>query len=301
MSYSNNPLASGSAFVLDMWKSSVTGNQVQKVGLTDINENALDPMPKTGGSVTSLSSGSLVNITSTLTRPASAVSSASVTYTVAAPCVFTWTGNPLVNGQTVVPTGTVPTGFTAGLAYYVVGVSGNNFSLATTFGGTGVTSTGSTGTCTITVTYIIGDLIGSAAVAGSVVVPSFAMSVAGLLISRIRIATNITATAVLGSYAGQGWSNANLSVNFWSVAPTYLNGDCSVYAPSTGGVNWIANFLVGLTQFGDQAIGGGPLTSAGQMAIKYGAAQSIFWDVQILTQLAPIANQTFTLTVEAMT
>jgi hypothetical protein len=256
------------------------------------------------GSITPLNTGALANPTSTLTRAASAVSSASVTFTVAAPCVFTWTSNSLVNGQTVVPSGSVPTGFTAGLVYYVVGVSGNNFSLATTFGGTGVTSTGSAGTCTITVTYVSGGFIGSAAAAGSVVVPSFAMPAAGLLISRVRINTNVTGTLNAGSYnnaAGTNpWNNANLSVSLWTAAPTYANGDGGPYAPATGGANLLANFLVGLTQFGDQASGSGPLTSAGQMALKLGAAQNIFWDIQILSQVAPIASQTFTLTAELM-
>jgi hypothetical protein len=322
MSYSNNPVSSGAIFTMDMWKSSITGNQVQKVGLTDINENPLDPMPKTGGSVsitgtpsvsvtgtptvnasgstvTPLNSGALANPTSLLPRPSIAVT-ATVNFTApATPCVFTWSSNPLVNGQTVVLTGSVPGGFTAGLAYYVVGKSGNNFSLASTFGGVGIASTGSAGSCTATLTYINGNLIASDPATGSLVVPSFAMPATGIMNARIRLTSNISASAAQGSYAGQAWSNVNLSVNLWSAAPTYLNGDCAPYAPVTGAANWLANYLVGLTQFGDGATGFGTLTGASPMWLKVGGAQNLYWDIQALSQVAPGISQTFTLTFEA--
>jgi len=66
--------------------------------------------------------------------------SASVTAPNATPCVFTWTRNPLVNEQTcfllleLCRLGLPP-------GYFVVGVSGNTFQLARTYGGTGMPST----------------------------------------------------------------------------------------------------------------------------------------------------------------
>jgi hypothetical protein len=322
MSFSNNPVSSGAIFTLDMAKDSITGNQVQKVALTEpAGGTFITPMQQTGGqvsivgtpnvnitgtpnvnasgsTVTPLNSGALANPTSTLTRPSSAVT-ATVNFTApATPCVFTWSSNPVINGQTVVLTGSVPGGFTAGLAYYVVGQSGNNFSLAATFGGTAINSTGSAGSCTATLTYVNGNLIGSAAAAGSIVVPNFAMPATGIMAARIRLTTNITAAAVQGSYAGQSWSGVNLSVNLWSAAPTYLNGDDSPYAPVTGGANWLANFIVGLTQFGDAATGFGTMTGASQMWLKVGGAQNLYWDIQVLSQVAPIVSQTFTISLE---
>jgi hypothetical protein len=71
------------------------------------------------------------------------------TFTVAAPAVFTWTGtagNPFVNGMPCILSGTIPGGFAANTRYWVVNASGNTFSLSSTFGGTGITSTGSPGT-----------------------------------------------------------------------------------------------------------------------------------------------------------
>lgn len=243
----------------------------------------------------------LANPTSTLTRPASAVSSASVTFTVAAPCVFTWSGNPLVNGQSVAITGgTTPGSFLASPAtYFVVGVSGNNFSLATTFGGTGVTSTGSTGTCTIALVYSNNSLIASAAAAGSVSVPFFATPQAALSIAGIRLATNISGTLAGGVYANSGFSNANLAVTLWALTPTYNSGDAGPYSLATGNANFLATFLVSLAQNGDGASGRGILVGGNVAALKFASAQNVNWDLQMVTgTYQPVASQTFTLTVE---
>lgn len=72
---------------------------------------------------------------------------ASYTSTLASPAVFTSAAIAALGNNTVVmleSTG-IPTGFTAGTTYYVVGVSGNTFNLAITSGGTGVNGS-STGT-----------------------------------------------------------------------------------------------------------------------------------------------------------
>jgi hypothetical protein len=292
MSITNNPLASGSAFTLDMGKDSSTGNQVQKVALTEpAGGTFITPMQQTGGSVTALSSGAVVNPTSVLTRPSTAVTS-SVTATASGPCTFTWTGNPLVNGQTVVLGGTtVPAGFTAGITYFVVNVSGNTFQLALTVGGSAIAST-STGTAvTATLVYATNELIASATAPGSIAVPNWALPSTGILINRVRLLTN----------ALSGWNAVTLSVNLWSAAPTYTNGDGQPYAPATGSASWLANFLVGLTQYGDGAAGAGQLTGSNQVAIKVGSLQNIWWDVAIQSSnIFPIASQTFTLTTELM-
>jgi hypothetical protein len=242
-------------------------------------------------SVTSLVSGAITNPSSTLTRPSSAVT-ASVTATDASPCVFTWTSNPLVNGQTVILGGTTaPTGFTAGIVYYVVGVSGNNFNLAATLGGAAINST-STGTAvTATLTYAAAELIGSATASGSVVVPSFAIQTTsgGAIISRLRLVTNATS----------GWGNVQLSINLWTAPPTYTNGDGGAYA-ATGASNWLGNFLVSLIQFVDGAAGGGVLAGANEMALKLASGTTIYWDPQILTTAMPIVSQTFTLVPELL-
>jgi len=257
--------------------------------------------------VTSLNSGAITNPTSVLTRPASAVSAA-VTATSATPCVFTWVGNPLVNGQTVILGGTaVPTGFTAGATYYVVGVSGNTFQLAATFGGAAIAST-STGTAvTATLVYVPGTLFASSLT--TPVVPSFAIATTagGVIIPRIRIVTNAAGVLANGNYAAtpfptptNTWGGAVVLVHLWSAAPTYNGGDGQPYAPLTGAAGCLASYQVALEQFGDGAAGSGGLIGASQMAEKLASGTAIFWDIQASTQANPFAGQTWTITPELL-
>lgn len=67
-----------------------------------------------------------------------------VTLTVASPCVVTWTGHSLVNGNRVniTTTGGIPTGLTAGTNYYVVNATTDTFQLSATLGGSAINTTG---------------------------------------------------------------------------------------------------------------------------------------------------------------
>src|SRR5690606_16673755 len=67
-----------------------------------------------------------------------------VTITIANPGVVTWTSHGFVAGQPIVfsTTGSLPTGLTAGITYYVVsdGLATDSFSVAATPGGTPITT-----------------------------------------------------------------------------------------------------------------------------------------------------------------
>ena len=255
--------------------------------------------------VTALNSGSITNPSSVLTRPALTVSSA-VTATSANPCAFTWTGNPLLAGQTVILTGTMPVGFTANTPYYVEAVVGNTFQLSATFFGTPIGSgsavtTGLTATLCYTPNSIVWPSSGT--------MPSFAIaaSAGGAILPRIRLLTNVAGVQQAnGRYAGSGWDGVAISLNLWRAAPaTYLwQGDGGPYAPATGTAGWLANFLVTLTQFGDMAAGAGGPTGANEMALKLASGTSVFWDAQILTMpgvfILPIVSQTFTINPELL-
>ena len=143
-----------------------------------------------------------------------------------------------------------------------------------------------------TTAYASGQLIASSTTAGSIVVRSFAIatSAGGAIIPRLRLTTN----------APTGWGAVNLSINLWSTAPTYTNGDGGAYAPATGYAIWLANILMALTQFGDGAVGSGSITSANQMSLKLSSGTSVFWDLKILSAATPITGQTFTLTAEVL-
>jgi hypothetical protein len=172
--------------------------------------------------------------------------------------------------------------------------SDQNFLNVTSFSSGAITNPTSTLTRPANTTaYAANQLIASSTSAGSVVVPSFAIAISGgsAITARLRLRTN----------AVTGWGGVNFSINLWSVAPTYANGDGGAYAVSIGSANWLANFLIpSLQQFGDGAIGGGGLTSANEMAIKLGSGTAIFWDLQILSAATPVSGQTLTFTAEVL-
>jgi len=81
------------------------------------------------------------------------ISPQGITVTIASPAVFT-ASVAIANGNIVMlnTTGALPTGVTPGTNYYAVNVSGSTFNLATTAGGSPITTTGSqSGTHTISV------------------------------------------------------------------------------------------------------------------------------------------------------
>jgi hypothetical protein len=67
-----------------------------------------------------------------------------VTVTIAAPGVFSWTAHGLAAGSAVkfTTTGALPTGITAGTTYYVVSPTTDAFSVSATPGGSAITTTG---------------------------------------------------------------------------------------------------------------------------------------------------------------
>jgi hypothetical protein len=161
----------------------------------------------------------------------------------------------------------------------------------TSFSGGSITNPTSTLTRPANTTaYAANQLIASSTTAASIVVPSFATLAGAGILPRLRLRTN----------AGTGWGGVNLSINLWSAAPTYTNGDGGAYVPTTGSASWLANFMItSLQQFGDGAIGSGGPTSANEMAIKL-AGTAIYWDLQILSAAPSGSGQTFTLTAELL-
>jgi microcystin-dependent protein len=71
--------------------------------------------------------------------------SATVTMTIASPCVVTWTAHPLNNGDKVSfeTTGALPTGLSVGTNYFVINKATNTFNVSATFGGAAINTSGS--------------------------------------------------------------------------------------------------------------------------------------------------------------
>ena len=84
------------------------------------------------------------------------------THTANAPANITWTGHGLTAGQQVSfgTTGALPTGITAGQAYYVKNPQTNTFEIAQTAGGVSIVTSGTqSGTHTGYLTYQVGDMV----------------------------------------------------------------------------------------------------------------------------------------------
>lgn len=119
----------------------------------------LPPAPGTSGFVLSSTTGGVMSWVSN-----SSVSSAKFNWTDntftatisnASPGVVTATAHGLVNGQAFyfTTTGTLPTGLSPNVIYYVVSTAANTFQVAATYGGSAInTSSGGSGTHTVNVT-----------------------------------------------------------------------------------------------------------------------------------------------------
>lgn len=87
---------------------------------------------------------------------------ATVTMTIASPCVVTLSSHGMSNGDRIIfsTTGALPTGITAGTVYYVLNAATNTFQVAATSGGAAINTSGTqSGVHTVTRSYVVGDLV----------------------------------------------------------------------------------------------------------------------------------------------
>lgn len=144
-----------------------------------------------------------------------------------------------------------------------------------------------------TTAYSIGDLVASSTTAGSVVVPSFTatlVSAGYAMMRRFRLYSNITT----------GLSAVSLTIEFWSAAPTFTNGDNGAYTVATGAAGHLGRADVAMTQVADGAYGIGVPFVGGDMDIKLASGTTILWTVKTNTAFTPISGQTFTIVPEIL-
>lgn len=142
-----------------------------------------------------------------------------------------------------------------------------------------------------TTAYGANQLIASNATPGSIVVPNFAIANAAgaAIIPRVRLSTNATT----------GWGTT-LTLNLWTTAPTYTNGDGGTYAVATGGATHVAQFSCVLTQYGDAAQGECQINVNNFAILKLASGTAVYWDLQTTAAVTPISGQTFTVTAEIL-
>ena len=134
-----------------------------------------------------------------------------VTISIAAPGVVTWTGHGLSVNDTIrfTTTGALPTGLAINTTYYVKTVlSANTFTVSTSAGGSAVTTSGTqSGTQTALVWYgvAVAAVANTAVTLASVVVPGWSMGVGGgMEIDALYSLTNSAAAKNIGMTYGGG-------------------------------------------------------------------------------------------------
>lgn len=157
---------------------------------------------------------------------------ATVTITIAAPAVITWTAHGIpvpttsIKAATAVlftTTGALPTGITASTVYYAVPIDANTFNIATTItnamAGTFITTSGSqsgtqTGSFGVSLTSAtVTDVVALGLTAGSWDVACISYYGAAAITAVVNMATNISPTAATQSRASGGGNFASVQLS----------------------------------------------------------------------------------------
>ena len=140
-----------------------------------------------------------------------------------------------------------------------------------------------------TTAYAASDLVASNTVAASVVVPS-------VTVARIAAGSGLIRSSLLRSNHTTGLDAINFTVDLWTAAPTFTNGDNGAYAVATNGDKWLGSMSGTFRQFADQAVamcavdGGLP-----EIAFKLASGTDVLWTLRANAAFTPQSAKTFTL------
>ncbi len=140
--------------------------------------------------------------------------------------------------------------------------------------------------------YTTGQLIASSGTAGSIVVPSLVLPNTTAVISRVRLTNNDTTSTA--------WPAKVVTVDLWSAAPTFTNGDRAAFLPATGTAGHLAAFTCTMSaEYGDGVYAECPLaTGSGTVAELKLASSTIYWTLSTTGSGTTGASKVFTLTAE---
>jgi hypothetical protein len=125
-----------------------------------------------------------------------------------------------------------------------------------------------------TTAYTAGQLMANSATGASVVVPSFSVSPqsAGfdVIVARGELFINDTTAA--------SWNGQTITIHLWSAAPTFTNGDRSIYSPTTGTANHLAAFdCVMSSIYGDGVYGECSINTGNAAVLSIVSPTRIWW------------------------
>lgn len=124
-----------------------------------------------------------------------------------------------------------------------------------------------------TTAYTAGQLIANSATAGNVVVPSFSLqNITGpyTAITRGRLQINdSTSTA---------WGGQTITIDLWSAAPTFTNGDRGAYSPATGTANHLGSLTCVMSaEYGDGVYSECSVATGNFISLGLGSSTPIYW------------------------
>lgn len=171
---------------------------------------------------------------------------ATVTMTIASPCVVTWTGHGLKDNWPVkfTTTGAIPTGLTAGTIYYIRSSTTDTFQLAAAPGGSAINTSGSQSGVHTAIFSPYGDGDGSSTFNVIDMRGRTAFGLDDMFTSTAGVITSATTTKARTIGGTSGAETVTLAdANLPSMTPvtggTTLNGATDTAAVSTGNTNII--------------------------------------------------------------
>jgi hypothetical protein len=143
-----------------------------------------------------------------------------------------------------------------------------------------------------TTAYAVGDLVANSTTAGSVVPLKIDL---GNIAAVGHGITRITRARLAKS--GTSPANANFRIHLYDAAPTPQNGDNGAWSTDHA-ANWLGNIdVASMLAFTDGCTGTGSAPAGSEMFLRL-ASGSIFALLEAKAAYTPVANETFTLTLE---
>jgi len=124
-----------------------------------------------------------------------------------------------------------------------------------------------------TTAYTAGQLMANSATGASVVVPSFSLQsqyATEVVISRGDISINDTTAA--------SWNAKTITIDLWTAAPTFANGDRSTFSPATGTASHIGSLTCTMGSIYGDGVWGECIVAYGNfITVQVSSATQIYW------------------------
>lgn len=124
-----------------------------------------------------------------------------------------------------------------------------------------------------TTAYTANQLMANSATGASVVVPSFSiqsLSATEAIISRGRLHINDTTAS--------SWNGQTITIDLFTSAPTFTNGDRSTFSPTTGTASHLASFTCTMSSIYGDGVWGECAIGTGQYLVVPAASPTpIYW------------------------